>query len=49
LSCNYQENGRFDRAPAWDRHTAIIVDEAAMLDTNTYARMMRRAAETGAK
>ena len=49
LELFYLENGRHDRAPAWDRRTAVIVDEAAMLDTNTYARMMRRAAETGAK
>jgi len=33
----------------WDRKTAIILDEAAMLDTRTYSRLMRQAAETGAK
>lgn len=33
----------------WDRKTAIIVDEAAMLDTRIYSRLMRQAAETGAK
>lgn len=49
LELFYQENGRHDRAPAWDRRTVVIVDEAAMLDTNTYARLMRRAADSGAK
>jgi Ti-type conjugative transfer relaxase TraA len=49
LELFYQENGRHDRAPVWDRRTLVVVDEAAMLDTNIYARMMRRAAETGAK
>jgi Ti-type conjugative transfer relaxase TraA len=49
LELFFQENGRYDRAPAWDRRTVVIVDEAAMLDTNTSARLMRRAADTGAK
>ena len=49
LELFYQDNGRYDRAPLWDKRTVVILDEAAMLDTNTYARMMRRAAETGAK
>ena len=49
LELYWQENARFDRAPEWDRRTVVIVDEAAMLDTPTYARLMRRAAETGAK
>lgn len=49
LELFYQEGSRPDRAPAWDRKTCVIVDEAAMLDTRTYARLMRHAAETGAK
>ena len=49
LELFYQDNGRQDRAPAWDRRTVVMVDEAAMLDTRTYARLMMRAAETGAK
>jgi len=49
LELFFQENGRYDRAPAWDRRTVVIVDEAAMLDTNTYSRLMRRAADSGAK
>ncbi|MDD4617074.1 MAG: AAA family ATPase [Alphaproteobacteria bacterium] len=49
LELFWQENKRRDRAAPWDRRTALIVDEAAMLDTRTYARLMRHAAETGAK
>jgi len=49
LELFFQENRRYDRAPQWDRRTLVIVDEAAMMDTRTYARLMRHAAETGAK
>jgi len=49
LELFYQVNGRYDRAPAWDRRTLVIVDEAAMMDTRTYKRLMDRAAESGAK
>jgi Ti-type conjugative transfer relaxase TraA len=49
LELYWQENARFDRSPEWNRRTVVIVDEAAMLDTRTYARLMRRAAETGTK
>ncbi len=45
----WQERGGNHLHPRWDRRTAIIVDEAAMLDTLIYARLMRQAAETGAK
>ncbi|MCW2247862.1 Ti-type conjugative transfer relaxase TraA [Azospirillum fermentarium] len=50
LELYYQENPAKRRdLPAWDRRTLVIVDEAAMLDTPTYARLMRRAAEARAK
>ena len=49
LELFFQENGRHDRAPVWDRKTVVMVDEAAMIDTRTYSRLMTRAAETGAK
>ncbi|TWB21116.1 AAA family ATPase [Nitrospirillum bahiense] len=49
LELYYQEIGREDRAPAWDRRTLVMVDEAAMMDTRTYARLMERAAEARAK
>jgi len=49
LEMFYQEKGFADRAPAWNRKTLVIVDEAAMLDTPMYAKLMRRAAEAKAK
>ena len=49
LELFWQENAKPGRTMPWDRRTVVIVDEAAMLDTRTYARLMRRAAETGAK
>ena len=49
LELFFQANGRYDRAPAWDRRTLVVVDEAAMMDTRTYKRLMDRAAESGAK
>ncbi|TAL01127.1 MAG: hypothetical protein EPO08_11470 [Rhodospirillaceae bacterium] len=49
LELFFQDKGLHERTAAWDRRTLVIVDEAAMLDTRTYARLMSRAAETGAK
>ncbi len=45
----WQERGGSHAIPKWDRHTLVVVDEAAMLDTHIYARLMRQAAEKGAK
>ena len=45
----FQERGGSTQVPAWGRDTLVIVEEAAMLDTHIYARVMRQAAEKGAK
>lgn len=45
----YQERGGTHAIPRWDRDTLVIVEEAAMLDTNIYGRLMRQAADKGAK
>ena len=45
----WQERGGKYGIPEWGRDTVVIVDEAAMLDTHIYARLMRQAAEKGAK
>jgi Ti-type conjugative transfer relaxase TraA len=45
----FQERGGSSRVPSWGRDTLVIVEEAAMLDTHIYARVMRQAAEKGAK
>ena len=44
-----QDNARYDQAPAWNRRTCVVVDEAAMLDTRTFGRLMERAATAKAK
>ena len=44
-----QEEGRHDQVPAWNRQTCVIVDEAAMLDTRTFSRLMQQAATAKAK
>lgn len=41
-----QEKGR---EPAWDDRTALLVDEAAMLDARTMGRLLARADQCGAK
>lgn len=41
-----QEKGR---EPAWDARTALLVDEAAMLDARTMGRLLARADQCGAK
>lgn len=38
-----------DRHTPWNAKTCIIVDEAAMLDANIYERLLRLAAEMGAR
>ena len=45
----HQERGGSLLIPRWDRDTLVIVEEAAMLDTRIYARLMRQAADKGAK
>jgi Ti-type conjugative transfer relaxase TraA len=45
----HQERGGTRAIPRWRRDTLVIVEEAAMLDSRIYARLMRQAAETGAK
>ncbi len=49
LELFYQDKGLVDRAAPWDRKTLLIVDEAAMLDSQRYERLMRQAADARAK
>lgn len=45
----FQERGGSHAVPKWDRRTVVIVDETPMLDTGILRRLMRQAAEKGAK